>query len=145
MFDAIPAGGGEGAIFFTAPGECGRPSLVEANRLAEKVRASLARIDRQMSKLPSQAERLRTLATDLNVNGAFSGDPKIQSAMFRIADQYERMACSAEMSYEQYLRRRRRENPYQQFAAAADQASALAPASARTRASSAASSLARPE
>ena len=108
VFDAIPGGGGEGAVSVTAPGECRRPSLVEANHdLVQKVWDSWARIDRQMSELPAQAKRLRTLATDLNVNAALNGDPKIQSAMFRIADQYERMAHSAEMNYERYLRRRR--------------------------------------
>ena len=81
MFDAIPGGGGEGAVSVTAPGECRRPSLVEANHdLVQKVWDSWARIDRQMSELPTQAKRLRTLATDLNVNGALSGDPKILSA-----------------------------------------------------------------
>ena len=108
MFDAIPGGGGEGAVSVTAPEECRRPSPVEENRqLAQRVWDSRARIERQMSELPAQAKRLRTLATDLNVNAALNGDPKIQSAMFRIADQYERMAHSAEMNYERYLRRRR--------------------------------------
>jgi hypothetical protein len=60
---------------------------------------SLARIERQISELPAQAEQWRKAATELNVNGALSGDPKIQSAIFRIADRYVRMAYSAEISY----------------------------------------------
>jgi hypothetical protein len=42
------------------------------------------------------------VATELNVNAALSCDPKIQSAMFRIADEYERMADLAEMSHKWY-------------------------------------------
>ena len=88
--------------------QCRRWSPTEIRlRVAEKVWGSLARIDRQMNKLPGQAEQWRTMATDLNVNAALNGDPRIRSAMFRIADHYERMARSAEISYEQALRRNR--------------------------------------
>jgi hypothetical protein len=60
-----------------------------------------------MSKLSAQAEQWRTLATSLNVNAALNRDPKIQSAMFRIADKYDLMARSAEISHKRYLCRRR--------------------------------------
>ena len=104
MFNATP-GGGERTVSDT---QCRRWSPTEMRlRVAEKVWGSLARIDRQMNKLPGQAEQWRTMATDLNVNAALNSDPRIQSAMFRIADQYERMARSAEISYEQALRRNR--------------------------------------
>jgi hypothetical protein len=48
--------------------------------------------------LPVQAERWRTAATELNVNGPLSNDLKIQLAMFRISDGNVRMAHLAEIS-----------------------------------------------
>jgi hypothetical protein len=148
MFDAAPRGGEEGIVFDTVRKECSGSSPTEMGlRVAEKVWDSLVRIERHISKLPAQAERWRAAATELNVNGALSGDPKIQSAMFRIADRYVRMAHSAEIKYRLALAQNRlsETQAYQQFAAAADQASALAPASARTRSSSRANSAAWPE
>jgi hypothetical protein len=100
MFDATPGRRGETVVFETKGQPCRRSSPAEITlRVAEKVRASQARIKRQMSQLPVQAERWRTAATELNVNAALSNDPRIQSAMFRISDRYVRMAHSAEISY----------------------------------------------
>jgi hypothetical protein len=108
MVDTTLGWGEEGIELVTTRKMC-RHSLLADTRLqvAERVWDSLARIDRHMSKLSGQAERWRTMATDLNVNAALNGDARIQSAMFRIADQYERMARSAEISYEQAVRRNR--------------------------------------
>jgi hypothetical protein len=100
MLDATPGGGEETVVFGTEGQQCRRSSPPEITlRVAEKVRDSHARIKRQMGQLPVQAERWRAAATELNVNGALSNDPKIQSAMFRVSDIYARMARSAEFSY----------------------------------------------
>jgi hypothetical protein len=104
---------------------------------------SLARIERQVSKVPAQAEQGRTPATELNVNGALINDPQIQSATFRIADEYQRMTFKM-LDWAAKVHTSRKARSSQQFPAAADQASALAPASARTRPSSLAKSSARP-
>ena len=103
MFGATPGGGGEGVVFDVVRKLCRRSSPAEMRlRVAEKVWDSLAKIERQIRKLPAEAEQWRTAATELSVNGALSGDPKIQSAMFRIADRYVCMAHSANMSREWY-------------------------------------------
>jgi hypothetical protein len=67
------------------------------------VRNSRITINHYQSQLPAEAQQLRTLATDLYVNGALSSDPKTQSAMFGIADRYERTACLAQTSRERFL------------------------------------------
>jgi hypothetical protein len=73
-------------------------------RAAEQVGQAAATIDCQMPVLPAEAQRLRTAATNLNVDGASSNDPKIRSMMFRFADCYEILACLIECCYEAYLR-----------------------------------------
>ena len=101
MYQEALGGAGEGTVFQPL---C-RPSAPAEMmlRVAEKVRDSVARIERQMGQLPAETAQWRTTATELNVNGALSGDPKIQSAMFLIADTYVGMARSAEMNHEWYL------------------------------------------
>jgi ribosomal protein L19 len=58
-----------------------------------------------MTAMPIEALRWRAAATDLNVTGALISDTKIQSAMFRIADRYERMAHSVEGRFLVYSRK----------------------------------------
>ena len=106
MVDTI-LGWGEGAIDPATTGKKYHDMSLVGLRVAERVWDSLARIDRQRSKLSTQAEQWRTLATSLNVNAALNRDPKIRSAMFRIADRYDLMARSAEISYKRYLRKSR--------------------------------------
>jgi hypothetical protein len=76
---------------------------------AEQVGLAAAAIYRQMSALPAEAQRLRTAAANLNVEGALSNIPEIQSMMFRIADYYEVLACISECRYDAYLRKHARE------------------------------------
>jgi hypothetical protein len=76
---------------------------------AEQVGLAAATIYRQMSALPAEAQRLRTAATNLNVDGALSNIPEIRSIMFRIADYYEVLACLIECRYDAYLRRQAQE------------------------------------
>ena len=68
-----------------------------------------ATIYRQMSALPAEAHRLRTAATNFNVDGALSSIPEVRSMMFRIADYYEILACLIEHRYDAYLRKHARE------------------------------------
>lgn len=66
---------------------------------------SLARLDRQMSEIPAQAQLWRTMATDLNVSSALMTDAKIQASLSGIANQYGRMASRADECYAAYVRR----------------------------------------
>jgi hypothetical protein len=66
---------------------------------------SLARLDRQMSAMPAQAQLWRTMATDLNVSSALITDAKIQASLCGLANQYERMASRAEECYAAYVRK----------------------------------------
>ena len=76
---------------------------------AEQVGLAAKAIYRQISALPAEAQRLRTAATNLNVDGALSNIPEVRSMMFRIADYYEVLACIAERRYYAYLHRQARE------------------------------------
>ena len=76
---------------------------------AEQVGLVAATIYRQISDLPAEAQRLRTVATNLNVDGALSNIPEVRSMMFRIADYYEVLACLTEHRYEAYLRKHAQE------------------------------------
>jgi hypothetical protein len=67
-----------------------------------------ALIDRQMTALSTEAPKWRAAATDLSVTGALSDDPKIESAMFRIADAYDNLAFWAEQRYLTYSKTRLR-------------------------------------
>lgn len=78
-------------------------------RAAEQVGLAAATIYRQISDLPAEAQRLRTAATNLNVDGALSNIPEVRSMMFRIAGYYEVLACLIEHRYDAYLRRQARE------------------------------------
>lgn len=75
----------------------------------EQVGLAAATIYPQISDLPAEAQRLRTVATNLNVDGALSNIPEVRSTMFRIADYYEVLACLTEHRYEAYLRKHARE------------------------------------
>ena len=66
---------------------------------------SLARLDRQMSAIPAQAQLWRTMATDLNVSSALITDPRIQASLSGLANQYGRMASRADECYAAYIRR----------------------------------------
>ena len=74
-------------------------------KVRENIQRSLASVQRQMTALPNHALIWRTAATDFNVTGALISDTKMQSAMFRIADRYERMAQSVEGRFLAYSRR----------------------------------------
>lgn len=76
---------------------------------AEQVGRAAAQIYHQMAALPAEAQRLRTAATNLNVEGALSNIPEVRSMMFRIADYYEVLACITERRYDAYLRKHARE------------------------------------
>ena len=76
---------------------------------AEQVGRAAATIYRQMWALPAEAQRLRTAATNLNVDGALSSIPEVRSMMFRIADYYEVLACLIECRYDAYLPKHARE------------------------------------
>lgn len=71
----------------------------------QRLRRSLASTRRQMTVLPTEARQWRTAATEFNVNAALSCYPEIQSAMFKIAEAYERLACSAEQCYQAYRKK----------------------------------------
>jgi hypothetical protein len=86
-----------------------RPSHTAAithAKAAEYVSRAAATIRRQMSALPTEARWLRTSATDFNVTAGLSRFPEIQSAMFSIADGYERLARLAEDHSARYRHRR---------------------------------------
>jgi len=82
-----------------------RPQFVAEINLpsaTQRLRRSLASTRRQMTVLPTEARQWRTAATEFNINAAPSCYPEIQSAMFKIAEAYERLACSAEQYYQAY-------------------------------------------
>lgn len=87
----------------------GQPSQGSRARAAEQVGLAAATIYRQISDLPAEAQRLRTAATNLNMDGALSNIPEVRSMMFRIAGYYEVLACLIEHRYDAYLRRQARE------------------------------------
>jgi hypothetical protein len=81
---------------------------VAGHRLAAaELQKTVALVHRHMTTLPMQAQGWRETATTFNVDAALSRFPKIQSAMFKIADADERMAQVAEQHYHAYRRRHR--------------------------------------
>ena len=71
----------------------------------ERVRNSLAVVDRQMTGLLAQAQLWRTAATECHQQAALSGIPDIKSKMLGIAKAYEEMAVLAEQYYQAYSKK----------------------------------------
>ena len=71
----------------------------------ERVRNSLAVIDRQMTGLSAQARLWRAAATECHQQAALSSIPNIKSKMLKIAKTYEEIAALAEQYYQAYSER----------------------------------------
>ena len=69
----------------------------------ERVRNSLAVIDRQMTGLSTQAQLWRAAATECHPQAALSSIPNIKSKMLEIAKAYKEIAALAEQYYQVYL------------------------------------------
>ena len=71
----------------------------------ERVRDSVALIDRQMTGLLAQARLWRAAATECQRSAALSSIPHIKSKMFEIAETYEGIALSAEHHYREHSKK----------------------------------------
>jgi hypothetical protein len=87
------------------PRKATTPGTAPRRHPFKAVMKSLARVDRQMSEIPAQAQLWRTMATDLNVSSALITDAKIKASLCGLANQYGRMARRADECYAAYVRK----------------------------------------